>query len=59
MTDYFFPYCDARAELAGVKVTIEGYLRALESGYELQQEVYLKILAEAVESIQVALDKEV
>jgi len=59
MTDYFFPYCEARGELAGAKVTIEGYLRALESGSELQQTVCLKLLAEAVESIQVALDKEV
>ena len=59
MTDYFFPYCEARGVLAGAKVTIEGYLRALESGSELQQEVCLKLLAETVESIQVALDKEV
>lgn len=59
MTDYFFPWCEARGELAGAKVTIEGYLQALETGSVLQQEVCLKLLAETVESIQAALDKEV
>ena len=59
MTDYFFPYVDARAQLAGARVVIENYLAALETNSDLQKEVCLKLLSESLEEIKAELEKEV
>lgn len=66
MKDYFFDYCDARAELAGSRVTIETLMNAVEGDpvmrkagkHAIMLEVALKLAKEQLESINNHLKKE-
>ena len=66
MKDYFFDYCDARAELAGSRVTIETLMNAVEGDPVMRKagkhafmlEVALKLAKEQMESIDNHLKKE-
>ena len=66
MNDYFFEMCDARAELAGSRVTIETLMNAVEGDpvmrkagkHAIMLEVALKLAKEQIESIDTVLKKE-
>jgi len=58
MKDYFFDYCDARAELAGSRVTIETLMNAVEGKHAIMLEVALKLAKEQIASIDTVLTKE-
>jgi len=57
MKDYFFDYCDARAELAGSRVTIENLVRALEIESPILKLASLKMAKQQLASINKALEK--
>ena len=66
MNDYFFEMCDARAELAGSRVTIETLMNAVEGDPVMMKagkkaimlEVALKLAKEQIESIDTVLKKD-
>jgi len=66
MNDYFFEMCDARAELAGSRVTIETLMNAVEGDPVMMKagkkaimlEVALKLAKEQIASIDTVLTKE-
>jgi len=66
MNDYFFEMCDARAELAGSRVTIETLMNAVEGDPVMRKagkhaiglEVALKLAKQQIESIDTVLTKE-
>jgi len=57
MKDYFLDYCDARAELAGSRVTIENLVRALEIESPILKLASLKMAKQQLASINKALEK--
>jgi len=66
MNDYFFEMCDARAELAGSRVTIETLMNAVEGDpvmrkagkHAIMLEIALKLAKQQIESIDTVLTKE-
>ena len=66
MNDYFFEMCDARAELAGSRVTIETLMNAVEGDPVMMKagkkaimlEVALKLAKEQIASIDTVLKKD-
>ena len=66
MNDYFFEMCDARAELAGSRVTMETLMNAVEGDPVMMKagkkaimlEVALKLAKEQIASIDTVLKKD-
>lgn len=51
-SDYFHEMCDARAQLAGTKTVMQGYLEAIEQGNDLIAKCWLNLMKDEVLEIE-------
>jgi hypothetical protein len=59
MNDYFFQLVDARAQLAGAKTIMQGYLQAVANGNEMVAESWLNLMSQEVIDIENLLESSI
>lgn len=57
--DYFYQMCDARAQLAGAKTIMKGYLEAIEQGNDRVAESWLTLMQDEVVAIEKLLNTDI